>query len=285
MSHTSLIALCLQCACSMLPGKPTIELTPGEGPHQEPFRSTNLSITNDTQQIVRAVGVRLAQGGPEYVFGFVISPGESLDASIDLPVMTAQQAYQVRLMSGDDPNADCIHQQVIETSWPAELTTPGVFVDGLLWRRFESDQPSWPSSTKRNLILALAVLCIGVITCFLICRTTLRLAAIAALSTIWAVVAIPAISTPILHEHHARLEAVPQGISPHVLIIGSLRTVRHSTQATNLLPVYLSERAMQAEDMVVHMRTGSSFTVTPGWPRVFRQANDQGDYSSSGAGG
>ena len=84
----------------------TVSLRPVEGQDLgSAFRKAAFLVRNTTAQIVRGISFRARRGGPTMLLDVAIPPGESLDGTIALPALLAQQTYDITLLRTPDAAA------------------------------------------------------------------------------------------------------------------------------------------------------------------------------------
>ena len=252
--------LCLAAAAAA--GGP-VTLTPAErqDPAAFPYRRAELTVRNDSNQTVRAAAIRWRQGGPTVLLTLTLPPQAAQTAAVDLPAISQQQAYLVRLLPGQDPQAPPLAQAEATIHWPAEWVTAEAFLAGDPHDKAGYDLASWPPATLRTVYLTAALGCVGLAAALLAGRPATRLAL---------VLLAAAATTATLAWLLAGQELIVQRTMPDgTVLAGSPRTVRWHCENPSLHPLYTSTRQLAGESAVIRPGRGFDLLLRPGELRVF----------------
>jgi hypothetical protein len=136
--------------------------------------------------VVRAVAIRPEAGGPTILCPASIAPKTVQDVSVRLPVISAQQAFVVRLLPAADVAATPLHQAIV----PLEVTdlnaverARGALIDPDAYQGRLEDLPRWPPDLLRTVFLAAVLACVALGGALFIRRPAIRLLAAAAVVT------------------------------------------------------------------------------------------------------
>jgi hypothetical protein len=241
-----------------------------------PYRDLRLSVRNHSTQPVRAVSVRMGEGGPAYLFPLAIPPEANSSLTVPLPVFVPEQTYVVRALAGEEADSPVLSAATVATSWPAERVSPIDFIDPQLYARHEGRASRWPEGFLRELFLASGAVCAALLGVVLLRSPGRRLSVVLAIAAasaagilIWADRETPVAQYTVAAS--PRRDA--NGPGEATLVVSCLRTTEWRHPSALLIPIYRSPRQMLEDDAVAEGREGMSLTIHSGEMRIFRVPN------------
>ncbi len=240
-----------------------------------PYRRATLTVTNDGEQVVRAVSLRWAGGGPTMVFPAAIPPGAEADLDVKLPAAAVQQTYAVRLLADEDPRGVPLAETAASITWPVAWVTDEAFLDPSPYDAYGYAAGPW-SRSERWRMLGLAGVAAVMMAATLLLRPPHRIAALTA------AVALAGAGVWLLRPSPVRVQLIGgQGApalwsaadSDRVLQVASRRTGSVSLADRSLpaaAPVYLDRRSMETDTLVVPASGLQEVPVQGGEVRYFR---------------
>jgi len=215
-----------------------------------PYRRANLTVhydpPDDSRDVIRAVTVRSARGGPVVLLNATIPPHASeREFSVLLPAMSAQDSCNVRLLSGATADSPAIAKFETPVNWPAESVTAEAFLDPDAHDQGDFLPPVWSDRTLQLVFVIAASACAALGACLLIRRPAFRTAAasavlIAAACCLWLTVG----AKPIV----IRKEIGP---NKRLLLISCLRDTRCEVLPPHTVPLYYDMDEMSQDRAVV----------------------------------
>lgn len=243
-----------------------LTLTPTDAPTGG-FVAAKLAVADPMGRlagVVRAVAIRPEAGGPTILCPASIAPKTVQDVSVRLPVISAQQAFVVRLLPADDVAATPLHQAIV----PLEVTdlnaverARGALIDPDAYQGRLEDLPRWPPDLLRTVFLAAVLACVALGGALFIRRPAIRLLAAAAVVT--------AGSFVLAHVLGDCPTVLVRPAGP-VTIVTCRRTVAWS-HPSSMLPIYWNQRSMERDDLVLRPEGDLTVTLHPQDVRVFRR--------------
>jgi len=275
--------MAVACGAGSASAQVDLRLSPADTGSPGPYRSAILSVANPSAQSVRAVSIRMVEGGPAFLFPLAVPPEANATLAVELPVFTPEQGYGVRALANEDARAQALATATIATTWPPDRISPVDLIDSDAYVRNEGKAASWPAGFLRELFIAAAVVCIAMASACFLRRPRWRLAVVAAIAVGAAMgtVAWVGRGTEVTHytvEAPPASEADPSislGASrpaEALLIVSCLRTTKWRHPSGRLVPIYRDGRQMSQDDAVIDPRHGTSLTLHAGEIRVFRVA-------------
>jgi hypothetical protein len=224
--------------------------------------------------VVRAVAIRPEAGGPTILCPASIAPKTVQDLPVRLPVISAQQAFVVRLLPAADAAATPLHQAIV----PLEVTdlnaveqARNALIDSHSYDGRLEDLPRWPPALLRTVFLAAVLACVALGGALFIRRPAIRLLAAAAV--------VAAGSFVLAHV---------LGDCPDVLVrpagavtIVTCRRTANWSHPSDMLPVYWNQRTMERDDLILRPEGDLTVTLHPGDVRVFRRTEGTGQGTAS----
>lgn len=272
-----------------------VSLTPTKGDANFlPYCPAQMTIQNDSEQVIRAVALRWRGTGPTLLHDVTIPPRTRHVMTVLLPAVEVQQTYQVRLLAGGALESPAIAELRASVSWPPEdvQESDAGFFNAPLCRAWESRLPTWPASLLRNVFLAAVLTCLACGGVAFVGRSRLRTAMIlliAAVSTgaTWLIVsgekvlfeqvvdtwASPGAGSPdasAVSTAPRTTQAAPPARSKSLWVISCRRTVEWTRPDTTLCPVYQDRRQMLEDNLVVRWDKGLTVRLNPEEVRIFR---------------
>jgi hypothetical protein len=237
------------------------------------YRDLVLSVANHAKEPVRAVSIRMIEGGPAFLFPLAVPSEANAAMTVSLPVSAPEQVYVVRALAGEDVHAAALVAATLATTWPTDRISPVDFVDPQAYARYEEKAASWPGGFLSEMFIAATVACIALSAAVFIRRRAWRLAAVGVVAAacaagilVWAQRGAPLVQTtveaPQATEANRPAEAT--------LVVSCLRTTQWQHPSTRLIPIYASPERMARDDAVILPRQGISLTLHAGETRVFR---------------
>ncbi len=254
-----------------------VSIVPGTGEGAGgAYRGAIVGVDNRSGQAVRAVAVRMIEGGPTFLLPLAVPPDSNAALAAMLPAIAAEQAYIVKMLAHERVDASAIAEATVLTSWPAESVHREVFLDP-----DAQEGGGLPSEgiggLARGLFLSAVLVAVALCTALLLRRTAWRVAAALAIVLV-ATVSIPqsiaSRSTSVRTQEIPSTSAEPNRPPQMRLAISCLRTTRWDHLSARNVPVYGSLGQMRHDDAVVHPGKGLAVTVRAGQTRVFRVTTD-----------
>lgn len=274
------LALCTALVCRPAGAEVAVRLVPAASPPapDAAFLPAVLAIADpngDLPAVVGAVSLRRREGGTTVLYAVSAAPGGRTTIPVDLPAVSSQQAYTIRLLTREGSAEAPLKVLDASISWPdlgAIEQARRRLVDPDLYSAHAEDLPRWDPATVRGLFLAAAACCAILAGALLIGRAGLRAAAVAAL-------ALAAAAT--MMAMACRQETLVIRRDGPLLVLTCRRTTAWSCPDAGLIPVYGSPRQMDEDDMVYRPGRGFALTIRPEEVRLFRQPA-AGDGAASG---
>ena len=240
-----------------------------------PYRSATLQVGNRSGTPVRAVAVRMREGGPTFLFPVSLPPDANASLAVALPVAAIEQTYRLRALAGESGDAPVISAKDVSTTWAAERVDPRGFLDAEPYYRHEDKTARWPAGLLRNLLLAAAVACIALLSAVFVRPRAWRLAVVGLLAASASVTIIlvlragPPVAIVQYETVAAAISADANAPPATEIVLTCLRTTRWTHPSADVMPLYRSVRQMADDDAVIHPQKGLSLTIRPGQMRVF----------------
>jgi hypothetical protein len=242
-----------------------------------PYRPAELTVRNDSDQVIRGIAIRMREGGPTFLHGVAIPPQTSQTLTIPLPALQENQAHVVRLLKDDSLGAPVVGEFQASVNWdPNHVeTAQGAFLYPGIYSASEESLPLWPRSLLRNVFLGAVVTCLALAGAIFIRRPRWRLAA---------VVGIVALATAgVLHvlarEPVVLVNTVEKAVRPKApvksyLVVSCRRTTEWTTSDAALAPVYFNKLHLAEDDTVIHWGRTLTTGLRPREVRVFRRVGE-----------
>jgi hypothetical protein len=220
--------------------------------------------------VVRGVAVRPEAGGPTILCPASIAPKTVQDLPVLLPVISAQQAFLVRLLPATDAAAKPLHEAIV----PLEVTdlnavdrSRNALIDPDAYQGRLEDMPHWPPALLRTVFLAAVLAGVALAGALFIRPPAIRLLAAAAV--------VAAASFVLDHVLGDCPDVLVRPVGP-VTVVTCRRTVAWS-HAADMLPVYWNQRTMQRDDLILRPEGELTVTLHPEDVRVFRRTAETGE--------
>jgi hypothetical protein len=237
------------------------------------YRVMILSVANHAKQPVRAVSIRMVEGGPAYLYPLAVPPEANAAISVSLPVAAPEQFYVVRALAGEDAKSPALAAATVATQWAPGRISPVDFVDSQPYTQYEDKQARWPGWFLRELFVAVAVACIALSAAIFIRGPARRMVVVGVLAAgcaagilVWSQRGVPLTQTAV--------DASPSDDANRpaeaTLVVSSLRTIQWRHTSARLIPIYRTLDQMARDDAVIEPRQGISLTLHAGETRIFR---------------
>ena len=227
-----------------------------------PYRRANLTVQYDssagsagnTHGVIRGITVRSVRGGPTMLFGVTIPTGSApLKISVVLPVLSAEESYNVRLLAGETAETAVIAEFDLPLDWPAGWVTAEAFLDPDAYDTGDYLPPVWSNRTRQNVFAIAAAACVLLAAALLVRRAGWRVFAatvtvIAAAAGLW----FAASFEPTI----VRRELGDDG---RLLLISCLRDAHCEILPPHTVPLYYNLEEMAGDEAVI--RTSEKLTV------------------------
>jgi len=251
------------------PGEPAVRLAPvpASAPTPEGFLPAKLTVSDADGElggIVRAVSLRRHAGGPTIIRNVTIAPGTARAVAVDLPVVSVQEAYVVRLLGGEGDRLSCLRElSATLTTESADLVerARAALIDPPAYDPWTDLLCVWPAWLQRSLFLAGVAVCVVLGAALLVRRPAWRLGAVLAAS---------AAGTVLMASLASQCETVVLRRAEGLTIATCRRTTPWSPPA-HTAPVYRSLRQMGADDLLYRGDGTRTVTLRPEGVRLFRR--------------
>jgi hypothetical protein len=236
------------------------------------YHSAALCVSNRGAPAVRAVRIRMKQGGPAIFLPLSVPPEANVSAAVRVPACVPEQEYALAALAEDSPFAAPIARQTATVSWPpgrlgaAEMLAPD------LYARNEDKSAGWSGSMLRGMFIAAGLACAAMSACLFLQRPIARLAlvgAIAAAGAIGGLIWLARAEAPRHSVIAGGADTGPGAPPADIVAISSPRTLRWNNSSPRLLPLYASPADMARDDAVIDPRAGISLTLHGGQVRIF----------------
>jgi len=114
------------------------------------FHAAALTLDNQTAQTVRGLLLHPKDGGPSVYWPVVVPSGTKQQTIIPLPAMSISQPYDVHLLADDGPFAKPIATVTATINWPPDMARRDFLQP-------DYEEPHWPWTVKRDMILLLTL--------------------------------------------------------------------------------------------------------------------------------
>lgn len=244
----------------------TVTARPGQQGQKDvtkPYRNAEISVTNTSDRIIRAISVRAVQGGPTMLKPITIAPKTGQKVFIDLPAFSQEQTYTVSLYTDEKAQTQLDPARKIRINWPVESVNAGAFIDLPCYREQFETLPDWPRRLRVGLVIAASLMGIALGGIMFIRKGAVRgvlliLTVAAAAIVMWQVSAT------------YKSVIVTTDETGRDVIVKCRRTSQWTTEDKTLVPIYYS-KAHLAEDNAVISGDGISVTIKPNEVRIFRR--------------
>ena len=236
-------------------------------------RAAVLSVANHSSQPVRAVAVRMIEGGPTWLWPLAVPPDANASLAVSVPVQTLEQGYALRALAGERADSPAIATSSVTVSWPTGPAAPFRLLRQDLYQDHEDKIASWPMGFRRELFLAVAAGCIALAGAVLLRRRAWKLAAVAAVAvgaTVAILLWVERRGDVAQYAVASSSAAEPNAPQATLLIVSSPRTTAWRHPSSEIIPLYGSPGQMARDDAVIQSGRGISLTVHAGELRVFQ---------------
>lgn len=246
-----------------------------------PYRVAELTVTNNSSEVLREIHLRWTEGGPTLVLPVALARGTPQTMRVWLPAGSQLQTYRATF-----PDHGGLGPVEATLSWPIEQVTHDALISPATYAEHLGPPPAWPGAMRRNILLGAAIAALAAAaTLFLrkgAARIGVLLAVLAAASTAGALMlrdrGVLVENVIAIEDEPTRTDASPQDQSPsqsqkYLYIVSCRRTTRWSHGDANIAPVYRDDSQLYGETMTRHPRRGVSVVITPGELRLFRSAS------------
>lgn len=255
------------------PAWTAVTLTPApQGKAAQPYRAAELDLTNNSTQVARAVWLRWQEGGPAILVPVILPGGAEKTITLPLPPLSQQQAFDIRLLAGETPDAAVVGRTTAEIAWPPDQVAAEQFRATPEQAAVAERPPFWPPSTL--LAIWLLVLLSG-----------LAFAGLLFIRSSWhrismLIVASAACTLAVTKFLQSQPILVEKSAPGRALVVAARRTATWHNDANVVIPLYLSSRQMQKDGLLIRPRTDAEVPVSPFQARIFRlEANPNVGYS------
>ena len=264
-----------------------ISLTPLEESKKDfPFFSAMLAIKNNSKKTVESVQIRLAEGGPTFIYPVTVFPDDADKITVKLPIFSKTQIYSVQLFTTENPDQDSkLSSQKISMTVPDTVEVYNykfAIIDSLIYTSAPPDR-GWSISSMQKLFLFPIVLLITFLCAMFIedpiKRTGVRIFAILLVSII-------AIAVFTASEKPFNLQRVEDGyivnsnrfaileISPTLNLgqayLADSNPIYHLDE--KVYPVYKSQRQLTEDQTKIYADGKIIFLITePNSPQAFKK--------------
>jgi len=217
-----------------------------------PYRRAMLTIDAshaDDDQVVRAVALRQAQGGPTFVYTVTVAPKTSQSLPVDLPATSQQQKYNVELLAEAEYPATVLARVTAPIHWPPEHVTALEFFKPQLHEKWADLPPAWSAGVRRNVFVALVLTCLAGAGAAMLGRRWLRVGAL---------VVIAAAATGSLSALLDGEDIIVQDevAAESAVVLRARRSAVWRHEGTDLVPLYFAPWHMAEDDTVIHVGRG-----------------------------
>jgi len=238
--------------------------------------SAVLGVDNRSGQAVRAVAVRMIEGGPTFLLPLAVPPDSNAALAVQLPVYAAEQVYAVRSLAGETADAAKLAEAIVLTSWPAESVGANDFIDYDAYRQ-NVLLPVSARPPARELFTAATLAAIALCAALFIRRPAWRIGAAGAivLASTAGILLWVQTNAQTVRAHTISAPSADANLPTETMLaVSCLRTTRWQRPSARLVPVYVGQRQMLDDDAVVDPRAGLTVTIRAGETRVFRMPGD-----------
>jgi hypothetical protein len=267
------------------PADVTVSLEPAPSQRAAmPYAAAVLTVENAADvggPLIEAVAVRPADGGPTLVRRAEVAPQARQTLTVELPVVSVRQEYDVRLLAGAEPGSPAVAERRAVVNWPAALFAEPYMplIDARPYRAWEGRRslPHWPQGLLRSVFVAAVLFCVALSATLLIRRPGLRAACVLLLAGAAAVAAVAALplaaagDVPVVADFAYCPPAATRPARQDLLALTCRRTARWRRVEAGLVPIYDSRQQMAADTMVVEEGGVVSVRLRPDDVRLFRR--------------
>ena len=255
--------------------------TPARDARVWPYRAAQLSVTNQSGRIARAVSLRWVGGGPTMIYPATIPPKSGQTILVSLPAVAAEQWYHVRLLAEDRADAERLAESEAAITWPPQSATTDddddrgqAFIDPDACDEYAFDVPQWPARARANVLIAAAIAAMAMAAVLFVRHRGARMVllvvvAVAAAAVIYKAV-LPRNTIVVRTLGGAELPIYAAAPEDSLHVVAVRRTTRWTHPDARLAPVYYSKRHMAEDTTIVHADRGISASLRPGDVRLFR---------------
>ena len=246
-----------------------------------PYRAAELSVSNQSGRIARAVSLRWVGGGPTMIYPATIPPQSGRTILVSLPAVAAEQWYHVRLLAEDRADAERLAESEAAVTWPPQSATTDAdnefgqaFIDPDACDEYAFDVPHWPARARANVLIAAAIAAMAMAAVLFVRHRGARMVllvvvAVAAAAVIYKAV-LPHNTIVVRTLGGAELPIYAATPDDSLYVVAVRRTTRWAHPDARLAPIYYSKRHMAEDTTVVHADRGISASLRPGDVRLFR---------------
>lgn len=266
MRHWTIISIVLASAAAAARADVSVSLAPlaVQDETTYPYRSAEATIRNDSQSVIRAVGLRWRHGGPTMTYATAVAPGTECNLTVMLPAIRAAQTYEVRLLGAEAPDSPVVATTEAHISWEHELVTAEAFMDPAACEPWEYDLPRWPENLLRNIFLTAALSFIAAAASLFINRAGIRLVALVL------VVGASAATFRILLGPQ-QVVICRSADAGSLIVLTTHRTAEWKSEDWGISPVYFANWQMAEDSTVIRPGRDVSVKLRPSDVRIFRR--------------
>ena len=242
-----------------------------------PYRPGELTVRNDSDQVIRGIAIRMREGGPTFLHGVAIPPQTSQTLTIPLPALQENQAHVVRLLKDDSLDAPVVGEFQASVNWDpnhVETAQAAFFYPGI-YSASEANLPLWPRSLLRNVFLGAVVTCLALAGAIFIRRPRWRLTAVVGIVALSTAAALGmSAGEPVVLVNTVEKGVRPKAPMKSYLVVSCRRTTEWTTSQAALAPVYFNKLHLAEDDTVIHWGRTLTTGLRPREVRVFRRVGE-----------
>jgi len=278
---TTIVLLLLSGVASAADTAASLAPAPARDARVWPYRAAELSVTNQSGRIARAVSLRWVGGGPTMIYPATIPPKSGRTILVCLPAVAAEQWYRACLLAEDRAGAERLAESEAAVTWPprsarndADDEFGQAFIDPEACEHYAFDMPQWPARTRANVLIAAAIAAMAMAAVLFVHHRGARMAllvvvAVAAAAVIYKAV-LPRNTIVVRTLEGTELPMYAATPDDSLYVVAVRRTTRWTHPDARLAPIYYSKRHMAEDTTIVHADRGISASLRPGDVRLFR---------------
>jgi len=262
-----------------------IALTPATDAFEAtgPYRETDMTVTNNSSDVLREIHLRWTEGGPTLVLSIALAGETSQTMRLWLPAGSQLQTYRATF-----PRRAELAPAEATLSWPVEQVTRDVLISPAAYAEHLSSPSPWPQAMRRNMILAAVMTALAAAATLFLRNATARIGALLVVLALASAGGVAMFdekdvlteSVIAIEDDSPQSDAATRNAGQsestskkYLYIVSSRRTMRWSHDDANIAPIYRDDSQLYGETMTRHPHQGASVVITPGELRLFKSTS------------